>query len=73
MKSKFYYIQKKKQGLTLFLFIYCKCYAPISGAIAFTGQIAAHVPQEIHFVGSITHLPSAPTDIAHTGHAPIHV
>lgn len=56
------------------IFFICSVYyTPISGAIAFTGQIAAHVPHEMHFDGSITHLPSAPTDIAHTGHAPMHV
>lgn len=44
-----------------------------SGAIAATGQTAAHVPQDIHFAGSITHLPSAPVEIAITGHAPMHV
>ena len=44
-----------------------------SGAIAPTGQIDAHVPHEIHLLGSITHLPSGPVDIAHTGHIPIHV
>lgn len=44
-----------------------------SGAIAPTGQTAAHVPQEMHFAGSITHLPSAPIEIAATGHIPIHV
>ena len=42
-----------------------------SCAIALTGQIDAHVPQEIHLLVSITHLPSAPTDIAPTGHMPI--
>ena len=45
----------------------------ISGAIAQTGQIDAHVPHEMHFDGSITHLPSASTDIAATGHMPMHV
>ena len=49
-------------------YFYC-----ISGAIAATGHIAAHVPHDIHFCGSITHLPSGPVLIAHTGHAPIHV
>ena len=41
--------------------------------IALTGHIAAHVPHDIHLLGSITHLPSGPTDIAPTGHAPMHV
>ena len=44
-----------------------------SGAIAATGHTAAHVPHEMHFAGSITHLPSAPVEIAITGHAPMHV
>ena len=44
-----------------------------SGAIAPTGQTAAHVPHEIHFDVSITHLPSAPIEIAATGHIPIQV
>ena len=44
-----------------------------SGAIAPTGQIAAHVPHEIHLLGSITHLPSAPVEIAATGQTPIQV
>ncbi len=42
-----------------------------SCAIAFTGHIAAHVPHEMHFVASIMHFPSGPTDIAPTGHIPI--
>ena len=44
-----------------------------SGPIAETGQTAAQVPHEIHFCGSITHLPSAPILIAPTGQIPIHV
>ena len=44
-----------------------------SGAIADIGHSAAHVPHEMHFAGSMTHLPSAAVDIAITGHAPIHV
>ena len=42
-----------------------------SWEIAPTGQIDAHVPHDIHFDGSITHLPSAPTDMAPTGHMPM--
>ena len=49
----------------------CLIYA--SGAIAPTGHIEAHVPHEIHFAGSMTHLPSGPVDIAQTGHIPMHV
>ena len=44
-----------------------------SGAIAAIGHTAAHVPQLIHFVGSITHLPSGESDIAIAGQTPIHV
>jgi hypothetical protein len=40
----------------------------LSGAIAVTGQIDAHVPHETHFVGSIMHLPSGPAVIAIIGH-----
>ncbi len=65
---------KKRWNLSFhpcfFLYVF---YIPVSGAIALTGQSAAHVPHEIHFDGSITHFPSAPTEIAHTGHAPMHV
>ena len=43
-----------------------------SDAIAPTGQMDAHVPHEIHFLGSITHMPSGPVDIAQTGHIPMH-
>lgn len=45
----------------------------LSGPIAPTGHTAAHVPHEIHFDASITHLPSAPMLIAPTGQIPIHV
>lgn len=60
--------QKNRQMAVLFLLYYFA-----SGAIAPTGQIDAHVPQEIHLLGSITHLPSGPVEIAITGHIPIHV
>ena len=43
-----------------------------AGAIADTGQTDAHVPQDTHFCGSITHLPSESTLIAAIGQVAIH-
>ncbi len=43
-----------------------------SSEIAPTGQLPAHVPQEIHVSGSITYCPS-PSEIAPTGQLPAHV
>jgi hypothetical protein len=42
-----------------------------SGSIAAAGQIDAHVPQPIHFVLSILHLPPSPSTIAIAGHTAI--
>ena len=50
-----------------YLFYICAVY--YAGSIALAGQTDAHVPQETHFVVSITHLPSASILIAPIGHA----
>ena len=42
-------------------------FEPYSAFIAFTGHIAAQVPHETHFAGSILHLPSVSTLIAPIG------
>jgi hypothetical protein len=52
------------------LFLYQQNYC--AGAIAETGQIDAHVPQDTHFAGSITHFPSESTEIAIIGQTAIH-
>ena len=69
--TEFICLQQKRGKRPLFINMAAVYFA--SGAIAATGHTAAHVPHEIHFAGSITHLPSAPVEIAITGHAPIQV
>ena len=52
--------------------VWCVFYC-YSAFIAPTGHIAAHVPHDTHFVGSIAHLPSSVMLIAPIGQTPAHV